>query len=253
MTVFPFRTVACFCLIFAAHIADAGNLDINPKTTGIGISIETQQQDYTLQDLRFNNVTHPLLTSLANAKDQIKASSDVQSVSLKMDRWVTPNINVFGSVAKISGEGIAKLPTLPGLTLPDVKIDADGVSYNAGVTAVARKDSYFAALTYTQKFYKPDSMNETNESYSIMPTIGKVTGSGIVTLGMLYQDGKGNYIGTTSMPPVGAITADISVESEHKISWLAGYRAELDKNLYLRTVAEFGGKQGVRLELGKRF
>ena len=253
MTVHFHRFAGYSCLIFAAQNTCAGTEDIaiTPKATGIAISVETQQQDYTLTSLSISPPL-PVLKQLEAAKDQIKARSDVQTTAIRMDRWVTPNINLCGSVAKISGEGVAKLPALPGLSLPDIKVDADGMSYSAGATAVVRKDSYFGALTYTHTFYKPDTLDTTNESSSVMPTVGKITRAGTFSLSMLYQDSKGDYIGKANTP-FGEMTANFSAENKNNISWLAGYRTQLADNLYVRAIAELGGREGIRLDLSKRF
>ncbi|EIJ35800.1 hypothetical protein [Thiothrix nivea] len=237
------------CLLLPSMVANAQTTEMPVKKTGISLNLETRQQDYDLTSLSFS---HPALTPLANVKERIAASSDVQSATLKLDRWLTPNINLFGSVGKMTGEGTAKLPVLPGLNLPDVRIDADGSIYSLGGTAVARKDQYFSTITYTFTRYKADAFEETNTFQSLMPMAGVTTPVGAFSLALRYQQGDGNYVGKTTTP-FGEVTANIGLKDKHATSWQAGYYARLGNDLSLRTSAELGGREGFRLELNRRF
>lgn len=237
------------CLLSFYASADTQTPEMPTKKSGISLNLETRQQDYNLTSLSFS---HPALTPLVNVKNQIAASSDVQSASIKLDHWLTPAINLFGSVGKVTGEGTAKLPALPGLSLPDVRIDADGMTYSLGGTVVARKDQHFSAITYTLTRYKADAFDETNTFHTLTPMLGTATRLGVVSLALRYQQGDGKYLGK-STSPFGEVITDIGLENKHATSWLAGYNTKLGNALYLRASAELGNRQGLRLELNQRF
>ncbi|EIJ36297.1 hypothetical protein [Thiothrix nivea] len=246
------RVVLGICLLASVQPVFAKEAIDSEQTTGISFSIKTQQQDLTLNSLSLESAP-PQLASLANMADQIKASSDTQTTSIQLSRRIAPGINVFGSIGQVSGETIAKIPALPRIQLPDIKIDTDGMIYSVGARAVVKKEQYLASLTYVHTLYKPDNtLNAASHSYSITPSVGVITDAGVFSLGLTYQENKRDFTGKLNTP-LGEAAVKANVENKHKTSWVAAYRTELGNDLYLRGGVELGGKEGVSLAIIKRF
>ena len=241
--------VSSACLLLCSLHPHSPTADTLTKQSGVSLMIQTQKQDYGLTSLSFDQ---PALAPLATMKARINASSDIKATSIKLNHWVNPHINLFGVISKVTGEGTATLPALPGLNLPDVRINADGTTYSIGATAVAKRGKHFGAATYVYTAYQPDNMNTTNDSWSLTPAVGTITPIGIFSLGLRYQQSKGNYIGTTTTP-LGEVNANIGVKNKDHNSWIIDYRTPLTDSLLFSTSAELGNRQGVRLELTQRF
>lgn len=222
------------------------------KTHGVGLELYSQNQDLKLTGLTLDN---PLLTTLlpANLQDQVKINNEIKLAGAKLDYWVNPNLNVFGGVAQAQGKAVATLPRIMGVTLPDVKLDANGMMYNVGATVVGYKDPYFATLTYVHSIADFNGSKDAGAADTVIPGVGVVTGAGAFSLGLIHQQGKVNYTGSLDLPLVGTVSAEVESESKHRINYTAGYHAQLGKDLFLSANAGFGNWREARLEINKRF
>jgi hypothetical protein len=222
------------------------------KNKGVSLTFQTQQQAFKLNTLSFDR---PALFPLAQAKDLIVVDREVETKGVKLDYQIRPYLNTFGSVDQSRGTALIKLSQLPGRTtpLPDLKINADGTTYSVGATLLARKQDYFAALTYIHSLTDVESSSQTNPSYVVMPTLGKKTPVGAFTVGLRYQHAESSYQGTVNLPALGQVNTSLSSENANKLSYVAGFHKELGRDFYLRSHLEFGDREGGRLEIGRRF
>lgn len=220
------------------------------KPLGIGLEILTQAQDFKLTELKLD---HPALMPLSNAKDQIKTESDIKSTSVKLDYWVKPYLNVFGSVSQLEGESRVKLSEVPGISVPDMVVSADGQLYNLGATLVARGGNYLGSLSYTHTATDLEAASEKGSHETLVATVGRVTDFGVFTVGAIQQNIKGDFNGTLDLPLLGSVKAKISAENAEQYSYLLGYYKKLDKDFYISTHLELGEREGIRLGVSRRF
>lgn len=249
---FVHRVSVSICpLLFIQTVAAKDVTDAEP-TTGLAVGIKTQQQDSTMTSLKFASAPTGL-AALANQPEEFKVSGETQTAFVQLNQRVAPGFHVFGAVGKVEGETVIKVPALPTLQLPDVKVKTDGTSYTLGANAMVRKERYFAALTYAHTLYEPDNArNPSSYSYVITPSVGVITDVGAFSLGAAYQKSKSQFLGDV-ITPLGAVTATADVENQHNTSWLLEYRTELGKDWHLRGGVELGGKQGLQAAIVKRF
>lgn len=248
----PCYVASALVLGFSGAVNAADISTVHPqKPFGISYSMDTQQQDLRLSALALSN---PLLAPLVVAQGQIQTRSDIQSTGINVDYWINPHVNVFAAANKITGNVIVKFPSLPGFApLPDVTINADGTTYNAGATVAAGSDKLFGALTYIHTTYTADASGKTDTSQTLIPSVGRGLGDGTINLGLLYQKAEAHYAGQMNVPLLGSVTADVTAENKHNASWLVSYRTPLGSETYLRTSAELGEREGIHLEVSKRF
>jgi hypothetical protein len=223
------------------------------KANGVALSMYSQKQDYKLTELSFDS---PALAPFVNAKDKVVVESDITAVTLKLDRQVKPYLNVFGSVVKTRGDALVKfsnIPTPSGVPLEDMVLDADGMIYHLGATAIARRNDYFLSLTYIRSLSKLNTGTEDGKANTWAPSIGKKTKIGAFSLGVIYQEAEGGLNGYLNLPPLGQVKVDAQAENTHKLSYNAGYITAIAKDIFVRANVEFGDRQGINLEINKRF
>ncbi len=246
----PVSTGGCIlaCVIHPVW-ADA---DILLKSRGIGLTVHSRDQDIRVTDFTVQN---PVLAGLlpANTKDRVKLNNKLQSVGVKLDYQVQPNLSLFGEVAQVRGTATARLSAIPRLRLSDMTFDAKGQLYNVGATISGKRDRYFGALTYVHTFADTHGAIEGSSVNTLLPTVGVLTDVGVFNLGLIYQKVKIDYVGTVDLPGFGAVSATVNGESAKKLAYRAGYQTLLGKDVYLNASAGFGGRKEARLELGKRF
>lgn len=223
------------------------------KATGIGLTVYSSKQDYSLTKLSFDN---PALAAFAASKDQVVVKTDIEATSLKLDHQLRPYLNIFGSVVKTRGEALVKLsgiPTPPGVRLPDMTLDAGGTVYHLGATAIARKNDYILSLTYMHSLSKPNAGTEDGKANTLAPSVGKQTRFGVFSLGMVYQEAEGGLNGSFNIVPLGDVEVTVEAENTHKLSYNASYMTALAKDTFIRASAEFGDREGYHLGINHRF
>lgn len=229
--------------------ADAGTA-LQPR--GVGLELYSQEQDVQVKGF---TVQHPLLAALvpASAKDGVKVKNNVQTSGVKLDYQVQPNLNLFAGVARVTGDASANLSAVPGLGLPDMTFDADGLLYNLGATVSKQEGRYFGALTYVHTIVDTHGGVEGGTVDTLLPMAGVLTGVGAFNLGLVYQQADIEYAGTVDLPGFGAVSATVEGENADNIAYRAGYQTRLGRDVYLDASTSFGGWQDARLELSKRF
>ncbi len=240
------------CLLVSAFQPVWADTTTELKPRSVGLELYSQDQDVQVTGFTIQN---PLLAAMvpASAKDMVKVKNNLQTAGVKLDYQATPNLNVFGGLAQVTGDASAKLSAIPGLGLPDMKFDADGLLYNMGATLSGRNDRYFGALTYVHSIADTHGGVEGGTVDTVLPMAGVLTKVGAFNLGLLYQQADINYAGTVDLPGFGQVAATVDGESADKFAYRAGYQTQLGKDVYVDVSAGFGGWQEARLELSKRF
>lgn len=228
----------------------ADDMPLELKPGGVSLEYYSQQQAVRLNQLHLG---HPALAPLEAARGEIKTDTEAHATGIKLDHWVRPYLNVFGAVARSRGDVLVRFSELPGVTLPDMTIEFEGMVYHAGATGVYRDEDYFGALTYIYTLSDMEGNDETNTAQTFIPTVGKLTDIGAFTLGIMYQQAEGGYRGTLDAPVLGPVDADVTAENAEKISYLLGYHKRLGSDWYLRANLETGEREGFKLELNRRF
>lgn len=218
--------------------------------SAITVEYFNAKNDFTLTELSLNSLA---LKPLESVKELIATESKSEYVGIKLDHWIRPYFNVFGSLGQTKGGISVKFSDIPGVVVSDMKINTNGILYNVGATAVARNKDYFTSLTYVHSISEVDGNEENTVVNTLVPAIGKKTDIGVFSLGLNYQQLDGKYKGKLAVPFVGNVDAEITAENKNELAYVLGYQTKAAKNIFLRADAVFGGLKSYKLDLSYRF
>ena len=186
---------------------------------GVGVDIFTMNQPYSIKSLQFE------LPGVGDIDPStIDVKNNVQNYDVKLDVWVTPFLNVFGLIGRVSAHTYVDLGnvTIPGLpvALPTLPVSYDGTVYGGGVNLVYGTDRWFAALnnTWTSTSLSGD-FDSSVSSYTAQPRVGVIVDGWTLWGGGMYLDTTEKHSGTISLPVPGLPPVPFNVELESAKNW----------------------------------
>jgi hypothetical protein len=202
----------------------------------------------------------------ANVPIDFVAFSDndnhTQTPQIKVDAWIFPFMNVFGTFGRITGEanvnfalngddlldqleidcsGIISHPACGVLegkeTVPfNVNVDVDGYSYSLGTVLAGGWRSYFLAVPLTFTYADMDRTNSEGIVFSAVPRAGKLfqfedDRSLAVYGGVSYLDSELRIDGNQPIPGTD-LSIDYKIRQENTDKWQGLVGANFNINAY---------------------
>jgi len=186
---------------------------------GVGVDIFTMNQPYSIKSLDFQ------LPGVGDIDPSaVGVKNNVQNYDIKLDVWVTPFLNVFGLIGRVSAHTYVDLSnvTIPGLpiALPALDVSYDGTVYGGGANLVYGTDRWFAALnnTWTSTSLSGDFDSSVN-SFTIQPRLGVIVDGWTLWGGGMWLDTTEKHSGTISLGVPGLPPVPFNVELESAKKW----------------------------------
>jgi hypothetical protein len=217
----------------------AGDREL-PKPYGVGLDFFTMHQDYDIGRLAF---TLPGVS--LDDPDLIEVDNKVWESDIKFDVWVLPFLNVFALLGHVEGDtrvnlSAVSIPQIPGGSLGTLPISYDGRVWGGGVTLAYATEHWFATLTgtYTKADVDGDFDSEVKTT-SWQPRGGIIRGPWAFFVGGYYIDAEEDHQGAITLPGLGAVPFEVSLESRDKFNFSAGVHYQIGESL--ETTLELGG------------
>jgi hypothetical protein len=232
-----------------------------PLPYGIGITYAKVDQDQLVDNLQVGingRETEPFeFVTFTNA------SSDSESLQLKLDAWLFPFLNVYGLLGKVDGvapvdidlDGNGMLdhlgitcggippntnPLCPLLqdktfTLPTINATFEGETYGIGMVLAGGWNNWFVTIPFNFTYADMDGKDTEGLAYTVTPRFGYVFN--LDSRGNLALFGGGNWLkteltvaGQVSTPDE-KIVIDYIIDQSNKDRWnlLLGYNWDINK------------------------
>jgi hypothetical protein len=232
-----------------------------PLPYGIGITYAKVDQDQLIDNLQVGingRETEPFeFVTFTNA------SSDSESLQLKLDAWLFPFLNVYGLLGKVDGvapvdidlDGNGMLdhlgitcggippnpnPLCPLLqdktfTLPTINATFEGETYGIGAVLAGGWNNWFVTIPFNFTYADMDGKETEGLAYTVTPRFGRVLNLG--SRGNLALFAGGNWLKTELTvagqvsTPDGLIVIDYIIDQKNKDRWnlLLGYNWDINK------------------------
>jgi hypothetical protein len=221
-----------------------------PLPIGIGLTIYSQNQEYSLARLSFQAPGFEGVNT-----DGLAISNELDELNLKLDAWILPFLNVFGIIGQLDGStkvGLSQLE-LP-IQLSDLTVNYDGDVYGGGITLAYGWDRAFASLTgiYTQTSIQGD-FDSSVEAFVLTPKIGLAIDRGAVWVGTMYQQADESHAGTIAIPFLGTVPFSVALEEKDAWNFLVGASAHLTDHWTLDLEGGAASRRHASLALTYRF
>ncbi|MDO6764291.1 hypothetical protein [Agarivorans sp. 1_MG-2023] len=206
---------------------------------------------------------------------------------IKVDAWLFPFMNVFGTFGRISGDanvnfalngddlleqleidcsGIISHPACRVLegkeTVPfNVNVDVSGYSYSIGTVLAGGWRSYFVAVPLTFTYADMDRTSSDGVVFSAVPRVGKLfqfedDRSLALYGGVSYLDSELRIEGNQPVPGTD-LSIDYKIRQENKDKWQGLVGGNFNVNAYWSVMVEYVGFGGDRRQfiagLNRRF
>ena len=225
-----------------------------PATYGVGVTAVLVDQNYSIDSLVFTAAALPPGTTVSG----VGIDSHSESMTLKLDAWVLPFLNlhlVYGTLSGYTDVDFANNSL--GIPLSTLRIPNDGNTLGYGGTLAFGNGRWFGSVTATWSNTDLDPTTVSTgsvDSLAVFPKFGRVFKAGAVWVGGFYLDVDERHVGNIVLPVVGAATFDIHLAQERSFSYTVGADLQLMHNV--DAVIEFGfgaGREYANLGLTYRF
>ncbi|WMP19431.1 hypothetical protein [Thiothrix lacustris] len=225
------------------------SLDLKPT----GVSLEWYQHELDLKvtglDVSLPGVSSGLVDSV---KDQLDTQSDAEIINLRLDRQLSPNLNIFAAIGKVTDTTRVGFSSL-AQGVSDLVVANKGVAYSAGATLTGEYGKLLPALHYTHSRIDFDDSAEEVVVNVLTPSVGIQTHAGVLSGSLVYQAVEATYSGTIDAPFVGNVPVSVNTKNKDTLQVLAGIDTRLANDLYLSAKAGLNGQKQFQLQLNRRF
>jgi hypothetical protein len=204
------------------------------------------------------------------AATNCSANIRVTTTGPKLDLWVLPFLNVFGSAGIVSADNQLILRGVPvGFRPPGVgqpaevvrgdvvvDFDLDGEFYTAGIVLAGGYKKFFASTDFTAsntEFGHGDQVEaDQSHTYSAAVRAGYVVGYSQVWAGGRYINNSSHYRGSSQIPTGHLFSFDVELETA---TWnmSAGMRTVLQKHWEVLLETGFGDRHMITGSVGYRW
>ena len=264
---------------YGQNVVDMGHA--LPLPIGISLIYANNTQNMEIYDLKVKN-SNGEMTSV-NFVDFSDNASDTQTPQLKIDAWLFPFMNIFGTVGKIDGDATVSFAFDGDDLLEQVGEDCDrmnrqcrkwqgtytdpftvdvnmeGWSYTAGTVLATGWNDYFVSIPMSFTFLDIDRRKTHGTVINISPRVGKVhqlPGQQSLAwyVGANYMDNEVTITGTQAL---GEVDIEYQVTQRTEDPWepLIGANYNLDNHwsAFLEWTGHDGGRQQWVAGLNHRF
>ncbi len=225
----------------------AGDRDL-PKAFGVGIDWFQMDQPLEIDtlDVTLPPGFPPIPISDASG---IVTESDLQNISLKLDVWLLPFLNVFALYGQLDGDTDVdfrgtQLPVPPDLMM--LRISYDGDVYGGGLVLAGGSDRFFGSVTATFTDTDLDGgFNSSVEATTIQPRVGLIWGNNNrAWIGGYFIDADEDHSGTLNVdfgPGVGVVPVGFAVSLSQEEDFSPAIGANITFGDGWETTLELGG------------
>lgn len=255
----------------AQQVVDMG-YDL-PLPYGIGIVYADVTQDMLLDNLQvgFGGSTK----TPVNAVSFANAHSDSESISIKVDAWLFPFMNVFAMFGTVDGQapmdvvidgtqllddlgvdctpsGFPPVPPLECIVFdgktPTLPITAKfkGNTYGLGTVLAGGWNNYFVTIPISFTYADMEGNNTEGKVWSVAPRVGRIfptrkLGNLAVYIGGAYLDSSITITGTQIMPGPVELAVDYTIDQDNEEKWAGVVGANLDFTKRVSLALEYHG------------
>ncbi len=218
-----------------------------------GVTLEWSQHELALDVLEITTdipgVTQQQLDAI---KGQLNANSQSESINLKLDYQITPNVNVYGALGKVTDTTEVDLSSvLPGVA--NFISDHDGNVYTVGATLTGKYGSWVPSLNATHSRIDLENDSEQTKVNTFTSSLGRITPYGLFSGSLLYQSVEADYAETANVPFLGDVPVVVSTENKDKWRLMVGWSGLLGKDLFINTNVSLSDDKQFHIQLNKRF
>jgi len=252
LTVLPFAAQADSTLPFMKDLAGDNEL---PRPWGISLDFYHMKQDYGIKNLDFS-----LPGAIIDDPSKIGVKNNLDYYDFKVDVWLLPFLNVFGTVGKVdatttvdfSGVEITGLPV--PIQLGELPVEYDGTVWGAGFTLVYGTESWFtsATTTFTRSSISGD-FKSTVDSFSIQPRVGFIRNGWLGWVGGMYLDVDESHSGIFELPFIGAVPFAVDLETSNKWNYAIGSAYYFSDKANMTIELGFGKREYTLVNVNYRF
>jgi hypothetical protein len=220
-----------------------------PNPFGISISLYTQSQNYTIDQLTLGVQS----IDPATAKN-LKIENTTKAAHLQADYWVLPFLDVYGILGQVRGTTKVNLSQVNiGLPLQDLDLKYQGLLYGAGIVLAYGGEHVFGTLDLNYNNTKLDVSTSSVWAWLATPRIGYDFGKVAAYLGAMYQHPQEKHQGTFDIPGFGPVPYDVTLGAKDAWSYLAGVNAPFGPHWVLTLEGGFGPRTAALVHLDYRF
>ena len=248
-----------------------------PLPFGMGANYVYMDQGIKISNLKVG-IGDPVIE--ISGLDFSDARAHDSSVTVRLDMWLLPFVNLYGLFGTIDGEAKLDLDisrvtgSLPSLGLPpifepnktiDLNISYNGFTYGGGVTLAGGYKSFFASLDTNYTYSNVDIVDGNIKTLTISPRLGLlveppgIMGSFGFWIGAMYMNYKQTITDDIRLneidprlPPVG-IDFKMDVQNDQPWNFLFGGQWEISKRLQITAEGGVGDRQQVITGISYRF
>lgn len=247
----------CTAIMLGAGVLDAQSLWDQavasgaklPKRSGVSISLYTQDQNYTIDQL-----TLGVQSIDPAAAKNLKIKNNTKAAHLQADYWVLPFLDVYGILGQVRGTTDVNLSQVNiGLPLQDLHLEYRGLLYGAGFVLAYGGQHVFTTLDFNYNNTSLDVSTASVWAWLATPRIGYDFGKVAVYLGAMYQHPQEKHKGTFDIPGFGPVPYDVTLGAENAWSYIAGLNAPIGPHFVLTLEGGFGPRTAALAHLDYRF
>jgi len=220
-----------------------------PNPFGISISLYTQSQSYTIDQL-----TLGVQSIDPAAAKNLKIENTTKAAHLQADYWVLPFLDVYGILGHVQGTTKVNLSQVNiGLPLQDLDLKYQGLLYGAGIVLAYGGEHVFGTLDLNYNNTRLDVSTSSVSAWLATPRIGYNFGKVAAYLGAMYQHPQERHEGTFDIPGLGPVPYDVTLGAKDAWSYLAGINAPFGPHWVLTLEGGFGPRSAALVHLDYRF
>ncbi|MBN2460673.1 MAG: hypothetical protein JXB60_03615 [Candidatus Cloacimonetes bacterium] len=222
-----------------------------PLPMGLGLTYYFQDQFYELDQIWIDiEIFDPEVIA-----DEIKIDNHTTEMSLKLDMWLFPFLNLFGLFGKVEGNTDIDLGTL----YSDMKLSYDGYVYGIGANLAGGWKSTFANFNATYTRTRLDQEDSSVEAWIISPKVGLhfnqpwILWDMSIWTGGMYQEYDERHTGKIDVIGFGNVSYDVTLAEKESWNYLLGLTTGLSRHIHLEFEGGFGKRSQLASSLTYRF
>jgi hypothetical protein len=248
-----------------------------PLPFGMGLNYTYMDQAIRIRNLKVG-IGDPNIE--VEGIDFDDARSHDSAITVRIDMWLLPFLNIYGLFGSINGEAEFDLdvsqitdnlpvPGLPPVVEPnktiDLNMDYNGFTYGGGLTVAGGYENFFGSLDTNYTYSTVDIVDGRIDAVTVAPRLGlimdppDIKGSIAVWIGAMYMHYKQTVTDDVNLqefdprlPPV-QLAFKLDIENHHPWNFLFGGQWEITKRLQIMAEGGVGDRGQLVTGISYRF